>query len=529
MAVLDAEAQAQNLFLTRRQSLKHLNELLLEQHKGGRLCRFRRVVVRDEVAEVRILLLADRRLKRYRLLRDLQDVAHTVNRHVHLLGDLLRAGIVAQLLQQLAGNADNLVDGLNHVYRNTDRTRLIRNRTGDRLTDPPRCVGRELKALGAVELLNCLDQTEVALLDQIEKQHAAADIALCDRDNQSQVRLSQALLGTVAELDILLKLCALLRRNGIAFVCDTLCGLVALLHALCERYLLLRGQQIDLADLLQIHADRIVNGERFSHGRGIDQFFLRNLFHFLRLKGVVIVTDDLLQHTVRLDLDAHGLERLVHLVDVLARQLQMAQCIRDLLEGQSAVLLAKREQVAQDLLLCCLLLLCVCGCICVCFRHIVCPPAFCFLMRPNVSSGSSPACVMVPSLTRCIRMVFMYSCSSPRCSPAGMPGSSIADSRLISLGSSHPSKDSTSTIWSFRFSSSTRSYILRSTGAENHAGCKSISATAINFWSENRSLITFSSAFADFMSVYASDLSFGCASPTGERISRRSAAFRRLR
>ena len=29
MAVLDAEAQAQNLFLTRRQSLKHLNELLL--------------------------------------------------------------------------------------------------------------------------------------------------------------------------------------------------------------------------------------------------------------------------------------------------------------------------------------------------------------------------------------------------------------------------------------------------------------------------------------------------------------------
>ena len=28
--------------------------------------------------------------------------------------------------------------------------------------------------------------------------------------------------------------------------------------------------------------------------------------------------------------------------------------------------------------------LCVCGCICVCFRHIVCPPAFCFLMRPKL-------------------------------------------------------------------------------------------------------------------------------------------------
>ncbi len=71
MAVLDAEAQAQDLFLTRRQRLEHLDELLLEQHKGGSLCRFRRVVVRDEVAEVRVLLLADRGLERNRLLRDL--------------------------------------------------------------------------------------------------------------------------------------------------------------------------------------------------------------------------------------------------------------------------------------------------------------------------------------------------------------------------------------------------------------------------------------------------------------------------
>ena len=46
--------------------------------------------------------------------------------------------------------------------------------------------------------------------------------------------------------------------------------------------------------------------------------------------------------------------------------------------------------------------------------HIVCPPAFWFFMRPNVSSGSSPACVSVPSLTRCNRIVFMYSRSSAR-------------------------------------------------------------------------------------------------------------------
>ena len=103
---------------------------------------------------MRVLLLADRGLERNRLLRDLEDVAHAVYRHVHFLRDLLRARVMAELLKQLTGNTNDLVDGLDHVYRDADGARLIRDRAGDGLTDPPGRVGRELEALGAVELFD---------------------------------------------------------------------------------------------------------------------------------------------------------------------------------------------------------------------------------------------------------------------------------------------------------------------------------------------------------------------------------------
>ena len=82
---------------------------------------------------------------------------------------------------------------------NTDRARLVGNRSGDSLTDPPCRVGGELEALCIVELLNRLDKTEVALLDQIEELHSSAEVALGNADNKTEVGFTQALLrGYVA-------------------------------------------------------------------------------------------------------------------------------------------------------------------------------------------------------------------------------------------------------------------------------------------------------------------------------------------
>ena len=56
--------------------------------------------------------------------------------------------------------------------RDPDRARLVRERPGDRLADPPGGVGRELEASALVELLRGADESEGALLDQ-ERETAA--------------------------------------------------------------------------------------------------------------------------------------------------------------------------------------------------------------------------------------------------------------------------------------------------------------------------------------------------------------------
>ena len=129
--------------------------------------------------------------QRHGLLRDLLDLADLLGADAHHAADLLRRRLAAEVLQQLALDAHQLVDRLDHVHGDADRAGLVGDRARDRLADPPRGVRRELVALGVVELLDRADQPEVALLDQVEEQHAAADVPLRDRHDQPEVRLDQ--------------------------------------------------------------------------------------------------------------------------------------------------------------------------------------------------------------------------------------------------------------------------------------------------------------------------------------------------
>src|SRR4051794_6764147 len=158
--VLEAEPQLEDTTLAAGQRVEDGFDLLLQQLVRRRLGRGERPAILDEVAEVGVLLLADRRLERDRLLRDLDDLAdllggdHDLLALGHRLGDLLDRRLAAELLEQLAGDADEPVDGLDHVDRDPDRPGLVRDGPRDRLADPPRGVGRELEALLEVELLD---------------------------------------------------------------------------------------------------------------------------------------------------------------------------------------------------------------------------------------------------------------------------------------------------------------------------------------------------------------------------------------
>src|SRR5438552_4700016 len=194
-SVGEAEAEPEHLLLARGQRVQDVVGLRAQREADDGVDRRHHLFVLDEVAEMAILFLADRGLEGDRLLRDLEDLAHLVDRDFHLRRDLLGRRLAAELLDELARGADQLVDRLDHVHRDANRTRLVGDGPGNRLPDPPRRVGRELVAAPVLEFVDGLHETDVAFLDQVQELKATIRVFLGDRDDEPQVRLDHLLLG----------------------------------------------------------------------------------------------------------------------------------------------------------------------------------------------------------------------------------------------------------------------------------------------------------------------------------------------
>src|SRR4029079_16044514 len=156
-----------------------------------------RLVVGNEVAERGVLLLADRLLQRDGHLRHPQDLAHLLDGHLELLGDLLGPRLAAEALDELALDVHDLVELLDHVHRDPDRARLVGDRARHGLAYPPRRVRGELEALAVVELLDRADEAERPLLDQVEEGEPAPEVALRDGNDEAQVRLDHVLFRAI--------------------------------------------------------------------------------------------------------------------------------------------------------------------------------------------------------------------------------------------------------------------------------------------------------------------------------------------
>ena len=77
------------------------------------------------------------------------------------------AALAAGAGEDRLGGAGDPVVGVEHVYRNAHCATLISQRAADRVTNPPRSVGREAIAAGVVESLDGLDQAEQGDLGQV--------------------------------------------------------------------------------------------------------------------------------------------------------------------------------------------------------------------------------------------------------------------------------------------------------------------------------------------------------------------------
>ena len=117
-------AKLENATLSLRERVQHALNLLLEELMRRCVGRGHGGEVRDEVSEVTVLLLADRRLEADRLLADLHDLAHLLR--AHGLGafrdadiNLAFGGLALELVAKLA---DDLVAA--HASRDLLHVRL---------------------------------------------------------------------------------------------------------------------------------------------------------------------------------------------------------------------------------------------------------------------------------------------------------------------------------------------------------------------------------------------------------------------
>src|SRR2546426_1099269 len=89
--------------------------------------------------------------------------------NTHFSSNFLGKWFATEILDQAALRPNELVDRFDHVYRNADRARLVGDRPGNRLADPPGGVGRKLVAALVVELVDGPEQAGVPLLNQVEQ------------------------------------------------------------------------------------------------------------------------------------------------------------------------------------------------------------------------------------------------------------------------------------------------------------------------------------------------------------------------
>src|SRR5215207_6168841 len=310
MLAAEPVAELEHAALAVGEVLEGLLQRLLGEQLGGALEGGLGTLIGDELAELRLLLVADRLLEGDRRLGGALDRVDLLRLDPGDLGDLLRGRLAAELGDQLALRAADLVELLDDVDRDADRARLVGQRASDRLADPPGRVGRELEALAVVELLRGTHQAERALLDQVEERKPLVAVVLGDRDDQAQVGLDHLLLRVE----------------------------VTALDPAREVDLLLGGEQPDLADVLQEQLKGVGGHVRLEVDRRLGlaaPALVRRALDLRRGDGRIDLLDDL---------DLGLLEEAVELLDVRLVEIDLGDGGLDLGKRQDAHLLPLQEQ-----------------------------------------------------------------------------------------------------------------------------------------------------------------------------------------
>src|ERR1043166_1241340 len=150
----DSEAHAQHLLFARGERCENLSGLLLQINIHHSIRWRDDTLVFYEITEMAILLLANGGFQRNRLFGNLEDLTHFVQWNFHFAGNFFGRRFASDLLDQVNGRANKVVDCPNHMDRYANGSRLVSNRPCDGLANPPRRISRKFVAPLIFELIH---------------------------------------------------------------------------------------------------------------------------------------------------------------------------------------------------------------------------------------------------------------------------------------------------------------------------------------------------------------------------------------
>src|SRR4029079_17215372 len=151
---LEAEPQLEDPPLALGKGIERAPDTLAAERLPGCVERVDCLTVGEEVAELSLVVCADRLVQRDGRVGGAHGLLDVLERQSGRLGQLLLRRLASELDLEPPRGAGELLLALDDVHRDADRARVVCHGALHRLPDPPGRVGRELEAAPPVELLD---------------------------------------------------------------------------------------------------------------------------------------------------------------------------------------------------------------------------------------------------------------------------------------------------------------------------------------------------------------------------------------
>mmetsp|Transcript_19548 Transcript_19548/g.42520 ORF Transcript_19548/g.42520 Transcript_19548/m.42520 type:complete len:322 (+) Transcript_19548:62-1027(+) len=193
------------------QVVEHILQILVEQRPVD--TPFRRHVLLVQVVEITVgghhvtdgvvplvavvlgILLVLRRLERNRPFCQLDHALVLRGGHVEGVRHFFIGRRSSHTLLEAASYFSNPVHHVVDVNGKANGSRVVGNRSEDRLLNPPRGIGREFEALGGIEFFGRPGQSQASFLYQVLQTHSHLGVLLGNRNDQPHVGLYHEPLG----------------------------------------------------------------------------------------------------------------------------------------------------------------------------------------------------------------------------------------------------------------------------------------------------------------------------------------------